>query len=77
MLYKYVVILGLCAGKRGQAANRTGQQIDTEDREAIEGRKDTVETEDQLATGKEGEGSEEEAAAGNSSHDVITVVYID
>ena len=71
MLYKFVVILGLCAGKRGQAANRTGQQIDTEDREAIEGRKDTVETEDQLATGQEWGISEEVAAAGNTNNVVI------
>ena len=67
----------LCAGKRRQASNRTQQQIDTEDREAIEDREDCVEAEDQLATWPEGGSFEEEAAAGNSSHDGITVVDID
>ena len=51
-----------CVGKRRQAANRTGQGNDNEDRE---------DTEDQIVTHQEGGSSVEEPAAGNTNNVLI------
>ena len=80
------------AGKRRQAATRSGQGIDAQDREDTEDRENTEDSEDtedaedteneedtenQLAEGKDVESSQEEAAEGNTDHDDIVVVNIE
>ena len=59
---------------RRQAARRAGQGRNNEGIEDTDKREDN---EDQLVTGQELEGSEEEAAAGDTNHDVIVVINIE